>query len=99
MPRVRVGDSVMLVAGGSEMNVVAVESGSVTCAWSYRDTGAGWLVVARGRRSSRNRPCEKWCRTRERTPSLFPWSMSNRLTTDPTSPAGRTPPTRPRPTS
>jgi uncharacterized protein YodC (DUF2158 family) len=47
MPRVQVGDSVTLIAGGLEMEVTAVESGSVTCAWSYRDTEAGWLVVAR----------------------------------------------------
>ena len=47
MPRVRVGDSVTLIAGGLEMEVTAVEGGSVTCAWSYRDTEAGWLVVAR----------------------------------------------------
>lgn len=47
MPRVRAGDSVMLIAGGPEMSVMSVESGSVTCTWSYRDTEAGWLVVAR----------------------------------------------------
>lgn len=47
MPRVRVGDSVMLIAGGPEMNVITIESGSVTCTWSYRDTEAGWQVVAR----------------------------------------------------
>jgi uncharacterized protein YodC (DUF2158 family) len=46
MPRVRVGDSVVFIGGGPEMEVTAVERGTVTCAWSYRDTEAGWLVVA-----------------------------------------------------
>lgn len=47
MPRVRMSDSVVLTRGGPEMRVTAVERGSVTCAWSYRDTEAGRLVVAR----------------------------------------------------
>lgn len=47
MARIRVGDSVVHVVGGPEMTVVAVEGDAVTCAWSYRDLGAGWLVVAR----------------------------------------------------
>ncbi|QDU23703.1 hypothetical protein [Urbifossiella limnaea] len=47
MPQVHVGDSVVLIAGGPDMQVTAVERGSVTCAWSYRDAEAGWLVVAR----------------------------------------------------
>ena len=46
MPRVRVGDSVVLVAGGPEMKVTAEDGNSFTCAWSYRDLGAGCLVVA-----------------------------------------------------
>lgn len=37
----------MLFGGGSETEVTAVERGSITCAWSYRDTEAGWMVVPR----------------------------------------------------